>query len=78
MKISVLLRPLMYLDPGTGSFIIQMILAGFLGIAVAVKIYWKKIVAFIKRDKTGKVQDELDNLDEYGGEQDSESPEKKG
>ena len=75
MKISVLLRPLMYLDPSSGSFIIQMLLAGFLGIAVAVKIYWKKIVAFFKKNKSGKVQDELDALDEYGGEQDSESPE---
>lgn len=77
MKISVLLRPLMYLDPGSGSFIIQMILAGFLGIAVAVKIYWKKIVAFFKKNKTGKVQDELDELDEYGGGQTGESPEEK-
>lgn len=75
MKISVLLRPLMYLDPGSGSFIIQMLLAGFLGLAVAVKIYWKKIVAFFKKNKSGKVQDELDALDEYGGEQDSETPE---
>jgi hypothetical protein len=66
MKINLLLKPMMYLDPGSGSFIIQMLLAGFLGIAVAVRIYWKKIVAFFNRNKAGKVQDELDEMDEYG------------
>jgi hypothetical protein len=74
MKIGILLRPLMYLDPGSGSFIIQMLLAGFLGIAVALKIYWKKIVAFFKKNKSGKVQDELDALDEYGGEEAGSPP----
>jgi hypothetical protein len=57
---------MMYLDPGSGSFIIQMLLAGLLGIGVAVKIYWKKIVAFFNKNKKGEVQDELDELDEYG------------
>ncbi len=73
MKINLLLKPLMYLDPGSGSFIIQMLLAGFLGIAVAVRIYWKKIVAFFKRNKSGEVQDELDEMDEYGGSQEKDS-----
>ena len=75
MKITILLKPFMYLDPGSGSFIIQMLLAGFLGIAVALKIYWKKIVKFFKKNKSGKVQDELDELDEYDGDQDGDSPE---
>jgi hypothetical protein len=57
----------MYLDPGSGSFIIQMLLAGLLGIAVAIRIYWKKIVAFFRRGKAGDVQDQLDALDEYDG-----------
>jgi hypothetical protein len=67
MRLGILLKPLMYLDPGSGSFIIQMVLAGFLGIAIAVKIYWKKIVAFFRKGKGGDIQDELDELDEYGG-----------
>jgi len=68
MKFEIFFRPLTYLDPGTGSFILQMILAGVLGIAVAVRIYWKKIVAFFRKDKTGGVQDELDDLDEHTDE----------
>lgn len=64
--IEILLKPLTYLDPGSGSFIIQMILAGSLGIAIAIKIYWKKIVALFRKGKGGDVQDELDEMDEYG------------
>ena len=36
-----------YLDPGTGSFIIQMLIAGFLGILFAVKLFWHRIKAFL-------------------------------
>ena len=60
------LKPLAYLDPGSGSFIIQMLLAGLLGIAVAVRIYWKKIVKFFRKNKGSDVQEELDEMDEYG------------
>lgn len=35
-----------YLDPGSGSFIIQMLLAGLMGAALMIKIYWKKIKSF--------------------------------
>ncbi len=68
MKLTILLRPLMYLDPGSGSFIIQMLLAGLLGAAVAVRIYWKKIVAFFNKKKDGGDLEDLDELDEYGGD----------
>lgn len=67
MRFGILLKPLMYLDPGSGSFIIQMLLAGLLGIAVAIRIYWKKIVAFFRKGNAGDAQDQLDELDEYGG-----------
>jgi len=72
MRFSIFFKPMMYLDPGSGSFIIQMLLAGLLGIAVAVRIYWKKIVAFFRRGKSLKDQDELDQMDEYGGKPEDE------
>jgi hypothetical protein len=37
------LRPSLYLDPGSGSFLIQLLIAALLGGAFAIKIYWKKI-----------------------------------
>lgn len=35
--------PLPYLDPGSGSFIIQLLIAALLGIGVAVRASWSKI-----------------------------------
>ncbi len=40
---------LQYLDPGSGSLIIQLVLAAVLGIGVATRIYWKKIVSLFKK-----------------------------
>jgi hypothetical protein len=36
-----------YLDPGTGSMILQVLLGGVAGIALAGKLYWQKIRSFI-------------------------------
>ena len=36
-----------YLDPGTGSYVLQLILAGLLGAAFTVKIFWRRIRSFI-------------------------------
>jgi hypothetical protein len=35
--------PLAYLDPGSGSFLIQLLIAALLGVAVAVRASWGKI-----------------------------------
>jgi hypothetical protein len=40
-----------YLDPGAGSMILQMILAGILGLSYTIKLYWRRIVRFVRRDK---------------------------
>lgn len=34
-----------YLDPGSGSLILQMLLAGLLGAGVVIRVFWKKIKA---------------------------------
>jgi hypothetical protein len=36
-------KPALYLDPGSGSFLIQLLLAAALGIGVATRMYWAKI-----------------------------------
>ena len=50
-----------YLDPGSGSYILQLALAGLLGASLAVKIFWTRIKVFLSglsaRGKSGK-QDE--------------------
>jgi len=35
-----------YIDPGSGSYIVQLIIAGLLGAAFAARIYWKRIKEF--------------------------------
>lgn len=57
-----LLKPLAYLDPGSGSMLIQLILAAVLSIGVAIRIFWKKIKAFLTRKKAPASQD-LDPTD---------------
>lgn len=43
-----------YLDPGSGSFLIQLLLAALIGSAFAIKVYWKKIKAFF--ENVGKAE----------------------
>ena len=35
--------PLPYLDPGSGSFLLQLLIAALLGLGVAVRASWGKI-----------------------------------
>ena len=35
--------PLLYLDPGSGSFLIQLAIAALLGLAVALRASWGRI-----------------------------------
>ncbi|GAP13785.1 hypothetical protein LARV_01540 [Longilinea arvoryzae] len=39
-----------YLDPGSGSFLIQMLLAGGLGAAFLIKTYWRKIKGLFNKN----------------------------
>ncbi|MBW1688713.1 MAG: hypothetical protein JRS35_27090 [Deltaproteobacteria bacterium] len=38
---------LAYIDPGSGSFILQALIATLAGALVAVNIYWQKIKGFL-------------------------------
>jgi hypothetical protein len=40
---------LAYLDPGSGSLLLQLVLAALLGAAVLVRAFWSKIKAFFAR-----------------------------
>ncbi len=50
ISLSSLLKPELYLDPGSGSFIIQIAIGFVVGAIVVVKAYWSKIRAFIVKD----------------------------
>ena len=36
-----------YLDPGTGSMLLQVILGGVAAVGVALKLYWHKIMSVL-------------------------------
>ena len=38
-----------YLDPGTGSFLLQMLLGGIAGLAVVGRMYWTRLKVMIGR-----------------------------
>ena len=38
---------LAYLDPGTGSMLLQVVLGGIAAVAVALKLFWYRIIAFL-------------------------------
>ncbi len=56
----VVVKPMAYLDPGSGSILIQMLVAAALGGAYLIKVYWKKI----KRLFTGKTDEPLEQPDQ--------------
>ena len=47
-----------YLDPGSGSMLVQILLAALLGAGVGIKIFWKNIKAFFTGKKAGEVSTE--------------------
>jgi hypothetical protein len=44
------MRPdvLAYLDPGSGSMILQLIAGGTAAVAVTAKLYWRRLLTFLR------------------------------
>ena len=47
-----------YLDPGTGSYVFQLLIAGLAGSLFLLKVYWKRIMAFFTRNEIDDHEDE--------------------
>lgn len=43
-----------YIDPGTGSVILQAVIGLFFAGAVTIKMFWQKIISFFKRSKSSE------------------------
>lgn len=48
-----------YIDPGTGSLILQGLVAAIAGIAVTAGVYWDRLKALFQR--RGKLRNDLDD-----------------
>ena len=55
-------KPLAYLDPGSGSYLLQLLIAAILGGLFALRVYWGRIKSFFRRGS---------NDEDSDGEQDS-------
>jgi hypothetical protein len=53
--------PLPYLDPGSGSFLIQMLIAALAGMSVAIYASWNKIKGWFGIKSKPKADDEDDD-----------------
>ncbi len=49
-----------YLDPGSGSLLLQIILGGLAGVAIAGKLFWTRILDFLGIKKAGTAETESD------------------
>jgi hypothetical protein len=58
--LSTLVSPDLYLDPGSGSMLLQLILAAILGVGVVLRTQWAKIKSLFK----GKDASEEDSEDD--------------
>tara|TARA_B110000495_G_scaffold70318_1_gene59923 strand:+ start:340 stop:540 length:201 start_codon:yes stop_codon:yes gene_type:complete len=45
----VLSNVLGYIDPGSGSLVIQMLIGALVGAGITIKIYWYKLKTFVFR-----------------------------
>ncbi|MBI4847172.1 MAG: hypothetical protein HY808_01155 [Nitrospirae bacterium] len=50
-----------YLDAGTGSYILQLILAAFFGGLFAIKLFWNKIKNIFRNIFSGKKDNNIEN-----------------
>lgn len=49
---NILFKVNYYLNPGTGSLIVQLLAAGIIGsIGILIKVFWARIKAFFKGEK---------------------------
>lgn len=55
----LLARDWLYLDPGSGSYLLQLLIAGVMGSLLLLKVYWSKVTSAVRR-LLGKEVDEGD------------------
>ena len=44
---------LAYLDPGSGSMILQILAGGVAAVAVTAKLYWNRVLKFLRSSTAG-------------------------
>jgi len=47
-----------YIDPGTGSYMLQLLVGGMMAAGVLVKMYWQRIKSFFSHRGPGSSDDD--------------------
>ncbi len=47
--LSALWAPELYLDPGSGSYLLQLLIAGVMGALLMLRVYWSRVKGFVMR-----------------------------
>jgi hypothetical protein len=54
LLLAVLVTPAFaYIDPGSGGMMMQLLLGGFAGVVVLLRLYWQRFTTFIGLRKAG-------------------------
>lgn len=64
LSFPLLLYSFLYLDPGTGSFVLQLVIASVMGGLLLVKVFWKKITGFFFRKQNKSIESDDDDFTE--------------
>jgi hypothetical protein len=57
-----------YIDPGSGSYFFQILIGGLLGAAVALKLWWRRIWAFLAGRRARARDDEKPSAPNSGSD----------
>jgi len=61
-------KPLAYLDPGSGSFILQIVLAALLASLFFMRTYWRKLINKFRKPSPDD-EDNIEDIEEEHKEQ---------
>ena len=61
-----------YLDPGAGSFVLQMLIAGIMGAMFTIKLYWYRLKSFIAGLFGKTIDNPMESSDEESQKDSSE------
>ena len=56
--LDIILKPAAYLDPGSGSFVIQLLFGALVGGLVVLRAYWSRIMARFNKSEAEAAPDD--------------------
>jgi hypothetical protein len=61
--VTIMFRPHTYLDPGSGSFILQLVIASLVGVGFFFRSFWTKLIKKFRKSDSSTEEEENDHTD---------------